>query len=74
MVKFGAEQADRAQPGRAASLGGGVHDVHQRIFAYNLQRLTVISLWSGWLVVFAALLWRPPIPEARRPALDLSSG
>jgi hypothetical protein len=35
MVKFGAEQADRAQPGRAASLGGGVHDVHQRIFAYK---------------------------------------
>jgi hypothetical protein len=46
----------------------------RRIFAHNLQCLTVISLWSGWLVVFAALLWRPPIPEARRPALDLSGG
>jgi hypothetical protein len=48
--------------------------VHQRTFAYNLQRLAVISLWGGWLVVFAALLWRPPTPEARRPALDLSGG
>jgi hypothetical protein len=48
--------------------------VHQRIFADNLQRLTVISLWSGWLVVFASLLWRPPITEARRPALGLSGG
>jgi hypothetical protein len=32
------------------------------------------QLWSGWLVVFAVLLWRPPIPEAGRPALDLSGG